>query len=139
MKKAEGNRSKAALPPAPLRGQLGKPERPKDLKGSAAAFWDFFAAQLELRGGFELAHGPALADFCTCMARVKDLEAQIEKQGVLIKGQRGMVKHPGIQLSRNYRSQAQKYIEYFGFAPVPQGRVDLKPVEDEDDEDGLLD
>lgn len=133
-KKAEGNPGKRPLVD-PVRGEVGIPDKPAYLNECESGYWDFYARQLDLRGDLDKADGPALADMCVCCARLEEAEGIIREGGLMVKGERGMVKNPAIQLSRNYRQQAQKYFELFGVCPAPRGRMNIPESDEGNDDD----
>jgi P27 family predicted phage terminase small subunit len=139
--KAKKLEAGAAHRPAalPVRGEPGAIEQPKNLDELAQKYWSFFVEQLTKRGDLEKIDGPALADCCTCFSRLRQAEDSIAESGVLIKGYRGIVKNPAVQIARQYRAQAQRYIDLFGFAPGPRNRMTLPDPDIDHDPSGLLD
>ena len=74
----------------------------------------------------------ALADYCLCVARLVDAEADIAKRGLLVEGDRGMVKNPSCQLAREYRNAVVKWSVQFGLTPSARKGVDVTPVKPTD-------
>lgn len=66
----------------------------------------------------------ALADYCLCVARLAQCEREIEEHGVLVKGDRGLVKNPACQLAREYRAAVVRWSAEFGLTPSARGRID---------------
>lgn len=79
----------------------------------------------------------ALADYCLCVARLADAEADIEKRGLLVEGERGQVKNPSCQLAREYRAAVVRWAVEFGLTPSSRSRLSV-PEKPEDDLDALL-
>ncbi|HEU0139606.1 MAG TPA: P27 family phage terminase small subunit [Bryobacteraceae bacterium] len=137
-KNLEGNPGKRPVR-EPVRGELGIDRMPSHLAGQAAVHWRFFVDHLQKRGDLEKIDGPALADCCICFARMLGAEKAIEELGILVEGARGLVKNPALQIAREYRTKAQRYIELFGFAPGPRNRMTMPDLNEDADPQGLLD
>lgn len=145
-KELTGNPGKRAIH-EPIRGEVGIPDKPAYLNEMESGYWEFYSHHLNVRGDLDKADGPALADMCVCCARLEEAEAiirgavmvvdgkEVRVGGLMVQGERGMVKNPAIQLSRNYRQQAQKYFEMFGVSPAPRGRMNIPEADDDNDGD----
>lgn len=80
----------------------------------------------------------ALADYCLCVQRLAESEAAVTTKGVLIQGERGMVKNPALQLAREYRNSIRQWCAEFGLTPSSRGRMNIQEPETEDDLEKLL-
>ena len=129
-----GNPGKRPLP-EPIRGEVGIPDKPEYLNDRESYYWEFYTKHLAARGDLDKADGPALADMCVCLARLEEAEEIIRTDGLMVQGDRGMVKNGAIQLSRNYRQQAQKWVEMFGVCIAARGRLNIPEADDENDGD----
>jgi len=69
----------------------------------------------------------ALADFCVCLARLQQCEKDISERGILVDGERGMVKNPSCQLARQYRVSVQAWASQFCMTPVARARLNVTP------------
>jgi P27 family predicted phage terminase small subunit len=136
-KSLRGNPGKRALAAIPL-NVPGLPDPPKGLPGEALAEWWRVTKLLRERGDLSELDQAGLSDYCLCRIRLEQCEADITKRGVLIEGQRGLVKNPALQLARQYRSAMAKWVELFGLAPLSRQRISIPPPEVNDDPDGFF-
>lgn len=90
------------------------------------------------RGDLSELDQAGLADYCLCKVRLEQCEEDIGKRGVLIEGQRGFVKNPALQIARQYRAALQRWVDFFGLAPAPRGRISVPKSEPADDPDGMF-
>lgn len=90
------------------------------------------------RGDLSELDQAGLADYCLCRIRLEQCEADITQRGILVGGQRGLVKNPSLQLARQYRSAMAKWVELFGLAPLSRQRISVPPPEVNDDPDGFF-
>jgi P27 family predicted phage terminase small subunit len=86
-----------------LLSKATEPDPPAALSADQGVEWRRVAAILRRRGTFEAAE-TALRDYIRCWGRLQQCEADIERRGVLVQGDRGMVKNPACQLAREYRA-----------------------------------
>lgn len=114
------------------------PACPKDLPREAERLWKSLAPKLERLGLLTETDGPAFADMCLCWARLREAERDISERGLLVPGERGLVKNPAAQLAREYRAGLQKWAARFGLTPADRSALDL-PADEDDDLDRLLD
>jgi len=110
------------------------PKPPRNLPKSARRYWRELAPRLERLGLLREVDGPAFADFCLCLARLDAAERDIEERGLLVPGERSMVKNPSCQLAREYRAAAQKWAVQFGLDPRSRTALDIPRGRDEKDE-----
>lgn len=112
---------------------------PKWLPADAKRLWRDLAPPLERLGLLTETDGTAFGDLCLCLARLRQAEEVVTERGLLVEGERGMVKNPACQLAREYRASAQKWAGRFGLTPADRGSLDLPPKDDEDDDlDNIL-
>ena len=94
---------------------------------AAKAEWRRILPILDRAGIVTEVDGAALADYCLCCVRLAEAEADITTRGLLVDGDRGKVKNPSAQLARQYRQALTKWVELFGLAPGPRGRLNIEP------------
>lgn len=135
-KKLAGNPGKRPEGNAPR--LPGAPAAPPSLPEEARAEWDRMVILLGRRGDLSELDQAGLADYCLCKVRLEQCEEDIGKRGVLIEGQRGFVKNPALQIARQYRAALQRWVDFFGLAPAPRGRISVPKSEPADDPDGMF-
>jgi P27 family predicted phage terminase small subunit len=133
---ADGNPSGRPLP-GTVQAPSGKPKMPDYLGPVARAEWRRVTGILDRMGILSVLDRASLADYCTVVERLQEASTAITKEGLLVKGERGMVKNPACQLERQYRQALLSYCSLFGLAPSPRGRMELPDAGD--DYDGFLD
>lgn len=135
-KALKGNPGKRAA--APVNHSPGMPPPPPGLPKDAQAEWLRVSGLLRNRGDLSELDQAGLADYCVCKVRLDQCEADISRRGVLIEGGRGLVKNPSLQIARTYRAALVKWVDLFGMAPGPRGRIHAPKSEPEDDPDGMF-
>lgn len=116
----------------------GEPRAPEALPEEALAEWQRVVRLLRDRGDLSELDQAGLADYCLCRVRLEECERQIAEQGVLIPGQRGLVKNPALQIARQYRAAMQKWADLFGLTPASRSRISVPKAEADDDPDGMF-
>jgi len=113
-----------------------KVKAPSYLNSQAKRIFDRLAPKVI---GMKAAHVDQLADYARLMARLRNQERLIDKEGILRPGYRGgKVKNPRLQIVREYRLAIQRWAAEFGLTPAGAMRLGAKP-EDEPYTDGILD
>lgn len=100
--------------------------------------WRRLTELLSARGDLSELDQAALADYCLCRVRLEECERLIAEQGVLVRGQRGLVKNPALQIARQYRAALQKWSDLFGLTPASRGKINIPRQEIDDDPDGMF-
>jgi P27 family predicted phage terminase small subunit len=110
----------------------GEPRMPGDLSPDARKEWRRVTGLLRQRGVLDALDETALGDYITCWTRLRECEADIAARGVLVQGERGMVKNPACQLARQYRDSLVTWCREFGLTPQARERVRMPEVKSED-------
>jgi P27 family predicted phage terminase small subunit len=116
----------------------GIPAMPTGMPSRAQQEWYRMVELLQKRGDLSELDQAAIADYCLCLARLENLEADITKRGELVRGQRGKVKNPSIQLAREYRASLMKWADALGLTPASRNRMTL-PETGQASDDEILD
>src|SRR5580658_1284061 len=103
----------------------GVPQMPTGLPKRAQNEWARVIALLQKRGDLSELDSAAIADYCRCVAHLEAVERDIAKRGVLITGQRGKVKNPSLQISREYRSALARWTDLLAMNPSARNRLTL--------------
>jgi P27 family predicted phage terminase small subunit len=138
LKILEGNPGKRPLPKNEPKPRPVRPPCPRWLPVEAKRIWRALAPKLERVGLLTEADGPAFADMCLCLARLREAEEDISRRGLLVPGDRGMVKNPACQLAREYRAALQKWAARFGLDPASRSTMDLARDGEGDEMEELL-
>ena len=109
-----------------------KPARLKKIKG-ASGVWDELIDQLPVR--LEPVQVRMFSELCICLARLERIEAQIEREGILVGGTRkkkAWVKNPRLQIEREYRVAVEGmagnfYLTPAAVASVPREKPEPRP------------
>jgi P27 family predicted phage terminase small subunit len=125
------------VPEAPI-NLPGIPAMPRSLPKAAQQEWVRVVELLRKRGDLSELDQAAIADYCLCRTRLDTLERDITKRGELVRGQRGLVKNPSVQLAREYRSSLARWTDLLGMNPASRNRMTLPDTSDQS-EDEILD
>lgn len=124
---ARRDRAKAhdGTPAASLRCPGGLPD-------DAQAAWRRIAPLLAERGLLTELDVEAARDMCLCVARLREAEALVKKNGLLVEGARGSkVKNPAATLAREYRQDLYRWSSKFGLTPVDRAAFDMPELDNE--------
>jgi P27 family predicted phage terminase small subunit len=132
-KKLETGRVPEAAPNLP-----GVPSMPSGLPRRARQEWARVVVLLGERGDLSELDQAAIADYCRCVAGLERAEADVVARGTLIRGQRGLVKNPSLQIAREYRTALAKWTDLLGMNPASRNRMALPDASDAE-EDQILD
>ena len=104
-KALDGNPGKRSdLPRA--KASIARPRMPRKLSKESRLEWRRVVSVLEEEGRLNIGATSLLIDHCTVWARLLATEDDLTERGLLIKGQRGMVKNPSIQIGEDFGGAA---------------------------------
>lgn len=128
----QGGAGKASdLPP-------GLPPPPEWLSGKARDYFLRLGAVLAQVGLLTPADGPLFGQFCLCLARIVELEAQVTAEGPVVRSPQGVKPHPAARLAEGYRKQLIALAQQFGLTPKARGSLDVVPQAAQDELARLL-
>ena len=130
-----GNPSRRPTIPRP-KAAPGIPRMPKGLPEDAQAEWKRVIAILGDEDRLSKHDGGLILHHVMLFARLCECQRIITTGGIMVKGQRGTVKNPCVQLERSYSQLYLKSTEVLGIDPR---RRDVAPKATGDDPDGELD
>jgi len=110
---------------------VGAPDRPRDLRGAAAAEWDRVVADLVRSGSIATVDGAALRNYVELHATAERLQREVNALAQLSSNDRV---HPAVAQLRQYRLALRLYLVEFGLTPAARSRVQLAPAPPPDDE-----
>jgi P27 family predicted phage terminase small subunit len=110
-----------------------EPVMPPGLSEDAEREWVRVTDHLRSRNALDGLDEAAIADYVTCWSRLRECEAVIEADGLLIDGDRGKVKHPAVQLARTYRAALLSWAKELGLTFASRTRIGVFESEPEED------
>lgn len=126
-----GKRPATNARPASIR--RGRPERPPELMGEAAAEWDRIVPDLDAAGLLALVDRAALAAYCLAWAELIAATQMLDEDGRIVdepmQNARGEIigtrkkAHPANRLQRDAFARVKTYIVEFGLTPAARGRL----------------
>lgn len=128
-KTAAGTLRKSRMKQVPAGERLqNPPSPPDDLSPGAAVEWARLAGVLTEVGSLTRADLRGLAMLCELLADVRDLEAQVRRDGYLVPAANGGTKgNPASQALATARAQAHRMLSDYGLNPRARGSVDQAP------------
>lgn len=136
----EGNPGKrpvvdsVVLPPSALREPDWESLLDEEAVTDAAALWKQLAPTLARSVGLVGEQQVALEDYCTTVARIRQGERAISRDGMVVPGAMGgLVKNPWTTVLNQYRAHMRSLIGELGLSPASATRI-TRP-ESSDDED----
>jgi len=117
---------------------LGKPKRPRFLKGLARRAWKEATAELDRMGVLATIEGSALAAYCQCYARWVQAELDIDEHGFKItitkEDEAGrpyvanVIKNPACTEAIARLKELRAYCVEFGLTPASRTRIRATPA-----------
>lgn len=133
-----GNPSRRPFNSAEPRPKLGRPKRPKFLRGLARKEWNSIVPELESLGIICKIEGAALAGYCQCYKRWTEAEEEIDRRGILIVVEEkdkdgnfhivGSVKNPAVNVADAMMKQMRAFLVEFGLTPASRSRIAVLPT-----------
>jgi P27 family predicted phage terminase small subunit len=131
LKKLEGNRGKRPLNEnEPKYPTLTDFEAPEWLTGLAREEWDRITPYLSVNGLLTVADIMSLSGYCAAVEMLIKAKQDIDKNGVVIQGQRGRVKNPAVAAQTEALSAVRQYSAMFGFDPSSRSKIIAAPKTD---------
>jgi P27 family predicted phage terminase small subunit len=106
-----------------------EPVPPNDLNVEGTHEWKRITGLLRDRNALDGLDQAALRDYLVCWQRLQDCEADIQKRGILVKGARGTVKNPSLQIAKSYRESMLAWARELGFTLGSRTRLALPGIE----------
>lgn len=139
LKRLAGNPGKRPLPEHEARPDPASTRAPHGLPREALKYWRKLAPRLAQVGLLSELDTYAAADLVTCLARMKEAEAIIEEEGIVIPSDRGgLVRHPAVMVANGYRAAFQRYCAKFGLTPSDRAGLEVFIEEEPDVLDQLF-
>ena len=137
----EGNPNKrpivdsVVLPPSALREPDWSDWLENGVRDDAAALWRQLAPTLVRSVGLVGEQQVVLEDYCVTVARIRQGERAISRDGMVIAGMMpgSLVKNPWTTVLNQYRSHLRSLIGELGLSPASATRITRPESSDEDD------
>jgi P27 family predicted phage terminase small subunit len=136
----EGNPGKrpiqdsAVLPPSALREPDWSDLLDERAVDDAAALWRQLAPTLARSVGLVGEQQFVLEDYCTTVARIRQGERAISRDGMVVPGAMGgLVKNPWTTVLNQYRAHLRSLVGELGLSPASATRITRPESSDEDD------
>ena len=108
--------------PAPkFNSILGEP--PAVLRGHALKVWNDTAAELQTAGIGTRVEANALSCYCQAIADFHAAQAEIDRLGLVVVTERGVVKNPAVTIKNQAMLMIHKFATAFGLTPHSRDRV----------------
>lgn len=108
----------------------------KRVRQTAADLWQRLAKTLERSVGLVAAQQFALEDYCIGVARIRQGERALSREGVVIpshRADRGMVRNPWTTVLNQYRPHVLHLAGELGLTPSAASRITRPEMSDDDD------
>jgi len=147
LKQLEGNPSRRPLNENEPNPALSIPTCPMFVKGIARREWTRITKELHVLGLLTKIDRAALAGYCQAYGRWYEAEQQIDELGKLSKGKLkflykttngNLVMNPLLSVANKALEQMHKFLVEFGMTPASRTRISVKPSENEDEMDKIL-
>jgi P27 family predicted phage terminase small subunit len=109
-----------------------EPTMPPGLSADAEREWVRVTDHLRSRSALDALDETAIADYVTCWSRLRECEATIDTDGLLMPGDRGLVKNPACQLARTYRTAMLAWAKELGLTFASRTRIGVFEAEPEE-------
>ena len=127
-------RDSVTLPPSALREPDWSKLLDAEAAGDAGALWKQLAPTLARSVGLVGEQQVTLEDYCVTVARIRQGERAISRDGMVIPGAMGgMVKNPWTTVLNQYRPHLRSLIGELGLSPASATRITRPESSDEDD------
>mgnify|MGYP000858287196 FL=1 len=138
LKVLEGNPGKRPLPQNEPKPKPIAPERPTWLTGEGKKMWDRLAPELERLGLLTAIDGEAFAAACQCWKIYVDCQKYLKKHGLTYTytnkaGAENEIERPQVKIAQKALDQFRAFCSEFGLTPSSRTRIEVKPLEGEED------
>ena len=90
-----------------------------------AALWKQWAPGLAARGSLDALDVPAFVEVCETLAMAEQARLLVQRAGVLVKGERGVVKNPALQAWRDLAIRGWALAARFPLTPLDRSRLNF--------------
>lgn len=94
--------------------QKSEPVAPKMLSKEERDEWNRVTSLLKQRGLLDRLDQVALHDYLKCWTRLRECEAEVSRDGLTVRTERGVVKNPACTLATQYRASLLAWSKELG-------------------------
>lgn len=123
LKLVRGNPGKRPLPQNEPKPTLGIGPCPDSLSQDAKDEWVRVVVELERIGMLTRVDAPALEAYCDAVAMMRVARANIDANGIVTQGERGMVRNPAVSIHRDCAALVRQFAAEFGLTPSARTRI----------------
>jgi P27 family predicted phage terminase small subunit len=124
-------------PPTPL---PGFPDPPEGLGTAALAHWHDTARMVSEAGILSRLDRDALLRYCQAWARLREVQDQIKKLGIMTKGARGALRlNPYLALEGPAAREVRHWANQLGLTPMARAKLRVEERDETEDKWGFLD
>lgn len=109
----------------------GKIEPPEDMSADVRVIFDYTVAELEHMKIGAPSDRDALVAYCEAVDKHRKASALLARSSLLIKGERGMVRNPALQIQRDSAHLIRQLAQEFGLTPSARARIDSERLDDD--------
>ncbi len=117
---------------------LKVPKAPEWVSFGARQVWNRLAPELHEKGVLTSWDLDAFAAYCEAVIHHRDACKQVDEEGIVVQGDRGMVKNPALQLVRDNAQLLRGFAQEFGLTPSARSGIELPTSEESDSARRLL-
>lgn len=96
---------------------------PPFVTGQALEIWNDTIANIAKNGIATEIEAHALGCYCRAVADLAEAQAQLDRDGLVVKTERGMVKHPATTLKASAMDQIYRFGNAFGLTPASRKKA----------------
>lgn len=138
LKVLEGNPGKRPLPQNEPKPKPIAPTRPTWLTGEGKKMWERLAPELERLGLLTAIDGEAFAAACERWGTYVDCQKYLKKHGRTYTytnkaGAENEIERPEVKIAQKALDQFRAFCSDFGLTPSSRTRIEVKPLEGEED------
>ena len=138
LKMVKGNPGKRAINKNEPQPTKGIPDCPEHIEGLSREAWDKLCKSLDDMGVLTLADTHALEILCGIYGRIRQLNEQIKKDGLVIdtvnvNGDRMMRGNPAVSQLEKAESLFKNYLTEFGLTPSSRSKISVNKKSEDND------
>jgi len=108
---------------------MGKALDPEWIAKRAKHYCDYYRPMMEKLGILTDADQPAFGAFCDAIARLEAINKILDRDGLILQGVTGPVKHPGFAIAKECWLVIKNFSTEFGMTPSSRSRVSVPKPE----------
>lgn len=114
------------------------PPAPEWLSEGATEVWNHLVPALHAKGLFTDWDSVAFPVFCEAVIHHREACRTVDGSALLVKGDRGFVKNPALQIVRDCAQTIRAFAQEYGLTPSARSGIELPPAAEYDEARRLL-